>query len=101
MNPFSELGRRLAVCVHAMSLSCSKAAKLQSQAIHRPLSRSERIGLRVHLALCGWCSRYGEEVRFLRTATENHSEDSHTQADCRLSQEARERIGRRIQTAQG
>lgn len=98
MNPSAALLRWFAASVQAVTMSCKKAAKLQSQAIHRPLSRSERIGLKVHLALCGWCRRYGKAISFLCAAADHHFQDAHLPAPGCLSPEARGRIRRRLQT---
>jgi hypothetical protein len=56
----------------------------------------QRVGLRLHLAMCRWCSRYAKQIKFLRTVAER-SEPDHA-AKHTLPSEARERIKRRLLT---
>lgn len=75
-----------------LSPGCKRAARLQSEAMDHPLSPGQRIGLRIHLALCKWCRRYGKQIRFLRTAAHDHPEKWEESAPRRLSDEARQRL---------
>jgi len=79
--------------VCGLSPSCQEAARLQSLALDRPLRPSERLGLRIHLALCKWCRAYGSQIQFLNTAAK--SSDQHLPAQS-LSPEARERLRRAL-----
>ena len=85
----------LAKSIRALSPNCKEAIRLQSDALDRPLSRLQRIGLRMHLALCVWCSRYGKQINFLRAVARRC--DYEHEAKQTLSPEARERIKRRLQ----
>ena len=85
---------RLAKIVRALSPNCREAIRLQSDALDRPLPRLQRIGLRIHLALCVWCLRYGKQIKFLRTAAQ-HCDHDH-QPEQILPREARERIKRAL-----
>lgn len=80
----------------ALSPSCKEAIRLQSEALDRPLPRIQRIGLRIHLAMCRWCSRYGKQLKFLRTAAQRCDQDQDPKQA--MPTEARERIKRRLQT---
>lgn len=80
--------------VRALMPNCKEAIRLQSEALDRPLPRLQRIGLRIHLALCVWCSRYGRQIRFLRTVAQ-HCDHAPEQA---LSTEAKSRIKRALET---
>jgi hypothetical protein len=31
--------------------------------------------MRLHLLVCGWCRRYGKQIRFLREAAHAHEEE--------------------------
>jgi hypothetical protein len=81
---------RLAKITRALSPHCREAIRLQSDALERPLPELQRIGLRIHLALCIWCSRYGKQIKFLRTATQHCDHDREPKQG--LPAGARERI---------
>ena len=51
-----------------MMLSCKEAARLVSQGLDRKLGFGERVMLRVHLAICGGCTNFKDQVAFLRRA---------------------------------
>ena len=85
----------LAKIFRALSPNCKEAIRLQSDALDRPLSRMQRIGLRIHLALCVWCSRYGKQIKFLRAAAQHCDHEHETKQT--LPPEARDRIKRRLQ----
>jgi len=87
---------RLFKAIRALSPNCKEATRLQSDALDRPLSRFQRIGLRIHLALCVWCSRYGKQIKFLRSAAQ-HCEHDHS-LEQTMPPEARERIKRALKT---
>jgi|SRR5271155_970915 len=80
--------------IHALSPNCKEAVRLQSGALDRPLPLLRRIGLRIHLGLCAWCSRYGRQIKFLRTAAQ-HCDHNH-EAKLTLPVEAKERIKRTL-----
>jgi hypothetical protein len=76
--------------IHALSPNCREAIRLQSDALERPLPRLQRIGLRIHMALCIWCSRYSKQIKFLRTAARHCDHDREPKQG--LPAGARERI---------
>jgi len=86
----------LAKSFRALSPNCKEAIRLQSDALDQPLSRMQRIGLRIHLAICLWCSRYGKQINFLRTIAQRCDPDQDPKQT--MPPEARERIKRRLQT---
>ncbi len=92
--------RRLAGALGALSLTCKQATRLQSEALDRKLSFFEKLGLRLHLFLCKWCRRYGEQLKFLRSAAQECHEHESSEAPQSLSPEARERIKERLQSGQ-
>ena len=49
-------------------ISCKEASRLLSQAQDRPLGALERLKLRAHLALCDFCTRFEQQLRFMREA---------------------------------
>ena len=82
--------------IRALSPNCKEAIRLQSESLDHPLPPLRRIGLRIHLALCVWCSRYGKQIKFLRTAAQ-HCDHDHEPKQT-LSPDARERIRCALQT---
>jgi predicted anti-sigma-YlaC factor YlaD len=52
-----------------MMLSCKQVTRLVSQGLDRDLGFTERVKLRVHLAICNGCTNFSEQVAFLRKAT--------------------------------
>jgi hypothetical protein len=52
--------------LRALSPTCREAATLISAADIRPLTRWERVGLRLHLLICRACRAYRSSVRTLR-----------------------------------
>ena len=49
--------------------SCEQAAKLSSRAMEQPLSRAERVLLRLHLMMCERCTNFSHQIEFLRRAS--------------------------------
>lgn len=49
-------------------LNCRNVTKLCSEELERDLSLQERIGLRMHLLMCGACRNFRDQMRFLRAA---------------------------------
>ncbi len=76
--------------------SCKEAARLQSDALDRSLPFRQRFGLRVHLLLCKWCRRYGEQIAFLRTAVHTQAQGEECLPSRALSSEAKERMKQRL-----
>lgn len=53
-------------------LSCKESTRLMSHAQDRELAVSEKIGLEMHLLICGGCRRYREQMDFLHQACRQH-----------------------------
>ncbi len=53
-----------------MMLSCKETTRLLSQAADRKLGFGERVGLRVHLAICNGCRNVDAQFKFLRIAVQ-------------------------------
>jgi hypothetical protein len=87
---------RLIKAIRALLPNCKQAIRLQSDALDRPLSTSQWLGLRLHLAFCKWCVRYGEHIKFLQIAAQCHEHD-HRQEQA-MPPEARERIKRALKS---
>ena len=57
-----------------MRLTCKEASRLLSQRLDRELTLGQRASLRLHLALCGACTRLKAQFEFLRRALSAYSE---------------------------
>jgi len=80
-----------------ISPSCQQAGRLQSEKLDRPLTFFESIGLRLHLVLCKWCRRHGEQIKFLRRDAPQSDQHQQQESTVELSPEARERIKQKLQ----
>ena len=54
-------------------MSCKEATHLMSEDLERPLSRRERVALRLHLMMCSGCRNFRVQIGFLRTAIRRRS----------------------------
>jgi hypothetical protein len=82
----------------ALLCNCRDASRLQSEALDKKLSFWQRFGLSLHLFICKWCRRYGKQVRFLRDAAHEHTDNLTDAVPQKLSSEARDRILQRLQS---
>ena len=78
--------------------SCRQVARIQSDALERPLGVSQRLGMWLHLLVCKWCRRYGRQIRFLSHAAQEHSDDLTGCVPQNLPAEARQRIKQRLRS---
>jgi hypothetical protein len=51
-----------------MMLTCKEASRLVSEGLDRRLGFFERVGLRLHLAICDGCTNFKKQMDFLRRA---------------------------------
>jgi len=73
--------------------NCKKVTYLVSESLDRKLSLSQRLGMRMHLMMCRFCSRYQAQLLFLRKTARLYSESSEdSNLSIRLSSEAGKRI---------
>lgn len=49
--------------LHTLMPCCKEATLLAEKQLQQPLSRWERIGLRLHLLLCHFCRRYAKQSK--------------------------------------
>jgi predicted anti-sigma-YlaC factor YlaD len=59
-----------------MMLSCKQVTRLLSQGLDRDLGFTERVRLRVHLAICEGCTNFSTQVTLLRQAMAKLAEQS-------------------------
>jgi hypothetical protein len=77
--------------------TCQQTVEKISQSMERPLTLRERINLKLHLWICAWCQWYMEHLLLIReTARARADEPLESVGSTNLSNEARERIRRRL-----
>ena len=99
MNWLANTTRKLLSGLAELSPSCKTAARLQSVALDHPLTLRQRAGLRIHLMLCKWCSRYGKQIAFVHNAAHSNPEEVTAAVPQQLSEAARERIKKKIRAS--
>ena len=72
--------------------NCKQTSLLVTQSMDRRLTWSERLGMRIHLAMCDNCARFVKQMRLIREMLD--SEDDAVQPG--LPEERRERIARKL-----
>lgn len=81
--------------------SCREVSRLVSESMDRELSFWERITLRFHLGMCKLCAGFSTYIGRIRDAARPHAQgiESDTGSfDDALSDEARQRIKRALET---
>ncbi len=75
-------------------LTCKEASFLASKKIDSDLTRNERIGLWLHLAMCGLCRRYAREINKMHEMMQKagQNEQGFISSSIKLSSQSRERI---------
>ena len=81
--------------MHHLMYNCKEVTRMVSESLDRKLPLHQRMGIRVHLFMCKFCSRYRKQLLILREAMrlqEKYLEE--TKPSLTLAPEARERIKR-------
>lgn len=80
-----------------LMLDCEQSARLTSESLDRPLTRSERWALKIHQACCRSSHRVARQMEMVaRALQERQGPEEVTLAADELSAEARERIRRNL-----
>ena len=99
MNWLVNITRKLVSGLAELSPSCKAAARLQSEALDHKLTFRQQLGLRIHLVLCKWCSRYGKQIAFVHKAIHSHPDQVTMVVSEKLSNEAKQEIKARLRAA--
>lgn len=62
-----------------LMFNCKEVTRLVSESLDRKLPIHQRTGIRVHLFMCKFCSRYQQQLMFLRknlSTSAMHDEDT-------------------------
>ncbi len=76
-------------------LSCKDVTRLLSESMDTSLPIGRRIGVRLHLLMCGFCARYERQLNLIRGAARHLAAVEEMPVDPsggNLSEEAKERI---------
>ncbi|MBU0677809.1 MAG: zf-HC2 domain-containing protein [Verrucomicrobia bacterium] len=83
-------------------LTCKEVSHLVSESLDRQLPLGKRLGIRIHLLLCGMCATYQKQMILLRTTICRHLEEEIDQLEksgpC-LSDEAKAEIREKLEHA--
>lgn len=82
-------------------LTCKEASVLATKAMDGKLTLRERVGLRLHVAMCGLCRRYVRDMKRLRETVRSASqiEFKLLPESVTLSRSSRERIKQALNNA--
>lgn len=81
-------------------MTCKQASKLLSQSLDHPLSWSELMQLKLHLMMCGACSRFKKQLNLLRAALQNIRTNMENNSAITLPLAAKARIIEQIKSEQ-
>lgn len=80
--------------------TCKEVTQLVLERHERRLSWRERLGLRLHLLICDACTRFEQQMRFLRQAAQRYAERHQTEEqDTVLTPIAKKRIRDKLRGA--
>ena len=82
-----------------LMISCEKAAKLICEGLDRPLSFRERVQLRFHVTMCSACKAFQKQNEALLQLFEQRFRKLSASQMEALSEEACERLQRRVREA--
>lgn len=79
-----------------MMRSCKEVSRLASERMNRELTLRERIAFHLHVLMCRNCLRYARQIATVKQATEKLRLRRDLNDSEGLSDEARERIARKL-----
>ena len=77
--------------------SCKETQKLQSRKLDEQLSLWKRGALWMHCIMCGWCRRYGKQIKFLNRVCSDLPECGDFEKEEAMPDETRGRIEESLQ----
>ena len=76
-------------------LNCKETTRLISQSLDTTLPMTTRLSLRLHLAMCKFCSRYDKQLHFIQNIMHHYAgemDDEKISSLDSLPEDARQRI---------
>ena len=86
------LARPFVLFVAGVTPRCRDIARLLSQGMDRPLPWRKQLLVRLHLTVCVWCARYGEQLQSLRVFSRSFPERGCEHGDAALPPGTRARL---------
>ena len=82
-------------------ITCKEASYLASKKLDGKLTRRERLGFWLHIAMCSLCRRYASDVKKVRAAMLKAGKSGHAMLpdSVKLSEQSRERMKQAINKA--
>ena len=80
---------------------CASVSRTVSDSLDRPLSLKERWDVAMHMVICGFCRRYGDQLQAMRKLFSDldRQEESPAATGPSLSEHARERIRKALEAS--
>lgn len=77
--------------------NCKEVTRMVSESLDRKLPLHQRMGIRIHLLMCKFCSRYRKQLLILRESMRRYSMyGEESEPSLALPPEARKRIKRSL-----
>jgi hypothetical protein len=99
LEPTNRIKKALVQFLANLTPHCHDVTRLLSESMEHPLPLRTRVLLRLHFAICIWCQRYGEQLKWLRRYSSEVSTRGCEQGHESLSSETRERLKKALQEA--
>jgi hypothetical protein len=84
-----------------MLLDCKHATQLASRALDKRLPFRQRLALRLHLLMCGACTKFVRQLQLMRQALAQLGRHVEHDPSVTLSPQARERIAQAVAVQTG
>lgn len=78
------------------NLNCRDVARIVSDSMDHPLPLTQKLKVRIHLAMCKYCARFAKQMHFLRKICQEQAEPP---SDAALPDEARHRIHQAVRSS--
>lgn len=75
-----------------LMITCKQASQMISQSLDKPLSRAERLQLKLHLFICNACTRFNRQLHLLSNVVKRMRSDTENDSTIQLPPEAKVRI---------
>ena len=98
-EPTNILRKKFVQFVANITPHCHDITRLLSNSMERPLPLRTRLLIRLHFAICVWCKRYAEQLKFLRRYSSNLAEKGCEHGPPALSSSARGRLNKALKDA--
>ena len=97
MNALNKLKDKIRIGIARQLQDCQEIVPLASHSMDKALTISERINLRLHLAVCLSCQRYLQQLQFLRETAQEQGRQVNAAAIANpMPDEVRARLQERL-----